>query len=208
MSFFISLEGVEGVGKSTAKDFIASEFKNKKIDFILTREPGGTHIAEAIRHIVLHHEGEDLLPETELLLVFAARAQHINTVIKPALDAGKSVISDRFVDASFAYQGGGRQIAMDRLDYLNNWIVGKTKPDLTLLLDAPVEVGLERLKSRGKKDRIEKEDIEFFERVRDTYLARAAAEPNRFVIIQADQSLEKVEVAIRASLSRLWERAG
>ena len=128
--YFISVEGIEGVGKSTIVSFIATELKNNHLDFILTREPGGTKIAEMIRHILLHHEGEYLLPEAELLLIFAARAQHIHHVIQPALTAGKFVICDRFVDASFAYQGGGRQIANAHLTYLSKWIVGSHQPDL------------------------------------------------------------------------------
>lgn len=200
---FISIEGVEGVGKSTALSFISSYLKNAHIDFVMTREPGGTIVAEAIRQLLLHHEEEKILPETEVLLLFAGRAQHITHVIQPALNSGKWVVADRFVDASFAYQGGGRQVAIAHLNYLSNWIVKDCKPDLTLLLDAPVEIGLSRLQHRGEKDRIEKENIQFFERVRHVYLERAKAEPNRFVVIHADRSIAEVEFQIHAAMKNI-----
>lgn len=200
MTYFITLEGSEGAGKSTALLFIKNYFQQKKIDCVFTREPGGTSVGESIREILLHHKKEMILPETELLLMFAARAQHIAHVIKPALQAGKTVVSDRFTDASFAYQGGGRNISLDYLQTLEKWIQGDVKPHLTLLLDAPVEIGLSRMQQRGEKDRIENEKKEFFERVRNAYLARAKQFPERFVIIDASQSVEKVQGQIRRTL--------
>ena len=169
----------------------------------MTREPGGTAIGEAIRHILLQQDNTVMSPDTELLLMFAARAQHIAEVIKPALDSGKTVISDRFTDASFAYQGGGRGIDPQRLQMLSDWIQGDLTPDLTLLLDAPIEIGLKRIHERGKKDRIEHENVAFFERVRQVYLDRAKKNPKRFVVIRADQALEKVKSDIHMALSKI-----
>ncbi|MCX7121038.1 MAG: dTMP kinase [Gammaproteobacteria bacterium] len=202
-NFFITLEGVEGVGKSTALNYIKNYLTEKNIDFTITREPGGTDVAESLRKILLHHEQEAILPITELLLLFAGRAQHIAHVIQPALDNNKWVISDRFTDASFAYQGGGRQMSMTQLKTLSEWVQGDLQPDLTLLFDAPVEVGLSRMTARGEKDRIEKEKTDFFERVRATYLERAKQFPARFVIIDATQSLESVQQQIKTALEKL-----
>ncbi|OGT25198.1 MAG: dTMP kinase [Gammaproteobacteria bacterium RIFCSPLOWO2_02_FULL_42_14] len=201
--YFITLEGGEGAGKSTALLYIADFLRQAQLDFILTREPGGTAIGEAIRHILLQQDNTVMSPDTELLLMFAARAQHIAEVIKPALDSGKTVISDRFTDASFAYQGGGRGIDPQRLQMLSDWIQGDLTPDLTLLLDAPIEIGLKRIHERGKKDRIEHENVAFFERVRQVYLDRAKKNPKRFVVIRADQALEKVKSDIHMALSKI-----
>ncbi len=201
-NFFITLEGCEGVGKSTAMSFIEKYLTEKKVNFVMTREPGGTPIGEAIREILLNTQKEVVLSKTELLLMFAAREQHIEHVIKPALNAGKTVVSDRFTDASFAYQGGGRKIAMDRIQLLANWIQGDLEPDLTLLLDAPVLIGLNRINLRGDKDRIEQENNDFFKRVREVYLERAKQFPKRFVIINADASLEDVQGQIVAALGK------
>lgn len=202
-NYFITLEGGEGVGKSTALSFIKNYLSQKNRECVMTREPGGTKIGDAIRDILLHHKEEAVLPETELLLLFAGRAQHIAHIIKPALNAGKTVISDRFTDASFAYQCGGRQVPVHYFEMLEKWIQGDLYPDLTLLLDAPVSVGMARIESRGDKDRIEQEKTEFFQRVREAYLARAKQFPNRFVIIRANESLESVQVQIQESLDRL-----
>lgn len=201
--FFITLEGGEGVGKSTALSFIKNYFTQKNIECVMTREPGGTKIGDAIRDILLHHKDEAVLPETELLLLFAGRAQHITHIIKPALASGKTVISDRFTDASFAYQCGGRQVPAHYFEMLEKWIQGDLYPDLTLLLDAPVEVGMARIENRGEKDRIEQEKTEFFQRVREAYLDRAKQFPNRFVIIRANESLESVQVQIKHALNQL-----
>ncbi|OGT43766.1 MAG: dTMP kinase [Gammaproteobacteria bacterium RIFCSPHIGHO2_12_FULL_40_19] len=200
---FITLEGGEGVGKSTALSFIKTVLLEKNIESVFTREPGGTKTGEAIRDVLLHRLDESILPETELLLMFAARAQHIAHVIKPALQAGKTVVSDRFTDASFAYQGGGRGISTDRLQTLTTWVQGDLQPDLTLLLDAPVEIGLSRIHQRGEKDRIEQESIDFFNRVRNAYLERAAQFPKRFSIIKADASLENVQEQIKQALDKI-----
>jgi len=200
---FITLEGCEGVGKSTALSFISDFLAKHAIDVVLTREPGGTDIGESIRNILLTETLEPMTPETELLLLFAARAQHIAQVVRPALAKGRWVLSDRFTDASFAYQGGGRGVDMAFIQQLADHVQADTKPDLTLLLDAPVAVGLSRMQQRGKKDRIEQEDISFFERVRDVYLARAKAAPNRFVIIDASQDLANVQADLARALKEI-----
>lgn len=204
MTYFITLEGSEGVGKSTALNFIKRYLSDKKIDFLLTREPGGTPVGESIRELLLTKRDEQILPETELFLMFSARMQHIAHVIKPALLAKKTVVSDRFTDASFAYQGGGRKIEYQKIETLAHWVQGGLQPDLTLLLDAPVELGLSRLKNRKVKDRIEQEKIDFFQRVREAYLKRAKDYPGRIKMIDATQSLEGVQAQIKATLDGLY----
>lgn len=191
--YFITIEGIEGVGKSTALAFLQQQLKNAEIDFVATREPGGTPIAEDIRQVLLSKRDEIMCPDAELLLMFAGRAQNIAQVILPALQRGQWVISDRFTDASFAYQGGGRGIQLKHIMELSNWVQGNLQPDLTLLLDAPVEVGLKRIKSRGAKDRIEIEGNEFFERVRQMYLERAAKYPDRIKIVRAEEDVANVQ---------------
>jgi dTMP kinase len=202
---FISIEGTEGAGKSTALHYVKVLLEQAYKDVIMTREPGGTPLAEEIRRTLLHPEAkEPMCWETELLLMFAARAQHIQALIKPALAAGKWVVSDRFVDASFAYQGGGRGIPMDRITMLSDWIVGKTQPDLTILLDIDPAIGLKRADARGNgRDRIEQEKIEFFERVRQVYLQRAAADPKRIKVVQAGESLEAVQAELRNIIEKM-----
>jgi len=205
-SQFLTVEGIEGVGKSTAVQFIQTYLTRRHIAFILTREPGGTPIAEQVRTILLTpNAAERMVPETELLLMFASRVQHITQVIKPALKAGKWVVSDRFVDASFAYQGGGRGISMQKIQMLEDWLVQEMRPHCTILLDAPPEVGLSRAKSRGQYDRIEQEKIDFHARVRQAYLQRAEQDKDRFRIIDATQSLEKVQEALGKILNALIE---
>ncbi len=202
---FISIEGIEGVGKSTAVKFIEDYFQKKHLSYIVTREPGGTHIAEQIRKVLLTPcQEETMLPETELLLMFASRAQHIASVIMPALDAGKHVICDRFDDASFAYQGGGRGINLTYIQMLDDWLV-KRHPDITILLDASSEVGLMRAKHRGPHDRIEQEKASFFDRVRAVYLERAKQDAKRFKVIDASQSVEKVQQEIKVILDKFFE---
>ena len=201
--YFISLEGVEGVGKSTVFQFMKTYLMEQGIDLVTTREPGGTPVAECIRDVLLQHHQEPMALDTEVLLMFASRAQNIATVIEPALNQHRWVLADRYVDASFAYQGGGRQMDMTRLQAIADWTVGSIMPDKTLLLDAPVEVGLERLKERGNKDRIEQETVEFFCRVRDTYLRLAANHPDRYTIIDATQPLIKVQQEVQAWLDAL-----
>lgn len=199
---FISIEGTEGAGKSTALQFIKQHLTKAKIDVVWTREPGGTEIAEEIRRLLLHPMSfEEIEPETELLLMFAARAQHMKKYILPALNAGRWVATDRFVDASYAYQGGGRNLDETYITMLDKWIVGSTYPDLTLLLDIDPHQGFERAEKRGTdKDRIEQEKMDFFVRVREMYLKRAKADPKRIKIIDASVPLYAVENQIRTIL--------
>lgn len=202
---FISLEGIEGVGKSTNMDYLASLLTQYKQNFIRTREPGGTQIAEAIRHILLHTKDEVLLPKTELLLLYAGRYQHVSHVIKPALARNEWVLCDRFLDATLAYQGGGRQQPLDSILQLNNWVLGDFKPDYTIILDAPVEVALSRIQRRKNLDRFEKEDISFFTRIRNQYLALAEREPDRFRIVDASQNLRSVHEQLERIMSEIMQ---
>lgn len=205
---FISIEGSEGAGKSTALQFIKDYLIKANIDVVWTREPGGTDMAEEIRRLVLHPMSfEEVAPETELLLMFAARAQHMKKNILPALSAGKWVASDRFIDASYAYQGGGRGLDLNYITMLDKWIVGSTYPDLTLLLDITPEKGFERAEKRGTdKDRIEQEKLDFFVRVREAYLERAKQDPQRIKIIDASVPLFAVQSQIRDALDAFIKR--
>ncbi len=201
---FITLEGIEGVGKSTVQAFVCEYLQNKlQVQICKTREPGGTPLAEKIRDLALHTHDEFVESDTELLLMFAARAQHWQQVILPALARGEWVVSDRFIDASYAYQAGGRGIDPDKIAQLEKLVLGNNKPDLVILLDAPVEVGMQRAKKRSAEDRIEKEKTEFFERVRNVYLQRAKADPARYAIIDASQNLAAVEQQLNAVLEAL-----
>ena len=193
---FITLEGIEGAGKSTAVDFIEDFLTKKGHDVIKTREPGGTVIGEQIREILLKNENYTLTYDTELLLVFSARAQHIQEVILPALSSGKIILCDRFTDASYAYQGGGRGIDASRINLLEKWVQGDLRPNLTLLFDLDVSIGMQRTKKRSDADRFEREEINFFEKIRNTYLERAKNEPQRFRIINSASSLESVKEQI------------
>ena len=193
---FITLEGIEGAGKSTVVDFIEDFLTNEEHDVIKTREPGGTVIGEQIREILLKNENYTLTYDTELLLVFSARAQHIQEVILPALSSGKTILCDRFTDASYAYQGGGRGIDASRINLLEKWVQGDLKPNLTLLFDLDVSIGMQRTKKRSDADRFEREEINFFEKIRNTYLERAKNEPQRFRIINSALSLENVKEQI------------
>lgn len=199
---FITIEGIEGVGKSTASEFIRAQLTAANIDFIHTREPGGTVMAEEIRRVLLSHYEESVSPLTELLLMNAGRVQNIEQVIKPALAAGKWVLSDRFADASIAYQGAGRQNPEDVVASLAQFVCGDLKPDLTLLLDAPVDIALGRMMARGERDRIELEGVEFFKRIRQSYLQIAANEPERVVVIDASCDLLSVQQALLAALNK------
>jgi dTMP kinase len=196
---FISIEGTEGAGKSTALQFIKQFLTKANIDVVWTREPGGTELAEEIRRLILHPaSSEEVEPETELLLMFAARAQHMKKTILPALKEGKWVATDRFIDASYAYQGGGRGMDLNYITMLDKWIVEQTYPDRTLLLDIPPQQGFERAEKRGTdKDRIEQEKMDFFVRVREAYLERARQCPQRIKIIDASVPLYAVESQIR-----------
>jgi len=193
---FITLEGIEGAGKSTAVDFIEDFLTKEGHDVIKTREPGGTVIGEQIREILLKNENYTLTYDTELLLVFSARAQHIQEVILPALSLGKIILCDRFTDASYAYQGGGRGIDASRINLLEKWVQGDLRPNLTLLFDLDVSIGMQRTKKRSDADRFEQEEINFFEKIRNTYLERAKNEPQRFRIINSALSLENVKEQI------------
>ncbi len=200
----ITIEGGEGAGKSTVIDAIRGLLAGRGREVVATREPGGTPAGEAIRAILLDPT-RSLLPETELLLMFAARAQLVRETILPALARGAVVLSDRFTDASFAYQGGGRGMDMGRIAELERWVAG-IKPDLTLLLDLGVDQGLARARGRGgEPDRIEREDSAFFERVRTVYLARAASEPERWRVIDASRPVDEVVTQVRAELDAWLE---
>lgn len=198
---FITLEGGEGVGKTTNLDFIEDYLRARGIDVLRTREPGGTTIGEGVRDILLKSSTMDRW--TELLLVFAARAQHISEVIRPALVSGQWVLSDRFTDASHAYQGGGRGLDTAIIGQLEAWVQQELQPDLTLLLDAPVELGMARARSRGETDRFESERLEFFENVRAAYLARAERFPERIRRVDASNSLVEVQARIAIHLDAL-----
>lgn len=205
---FITLEGTEGAGKSTALQFIQEYLEKMHKKIVVTREPGGTDIAEKIRHLLLHADSaEKMQPETELLLMFAGRAQHIGERIRPSLQAGKWVLSDRYIDASYAYQGGGREMNFHQIATLDKLVVGDLYPDLTLLLDVPADVGLSRTEKRGsQKDRIEKERTDFFVRVRNAYLERAKQDSKRIKIIDASQTLLEVHTQIRHVLDEFFTR--
>lgn len=200
----ITLEGIEGVGKTTALQFVNDYLQKQDYTTVTTREPGGTPMAESIRNILLGEYKESMLPQTELLLMFASRAQHVEHCIRPHLQAGHVVIADRFVDASYAYQGGGRQVDTKIIQQLEGFCQQGLAPDLTLLLDAPVEKGLERAKQRqGPYDRIEQETYEFFTKVRQAYLERAEQYPERYVVIDATQTLENVQHDLKQALDEL-----
>jgi dTMP kinase len=189
---FLTIEGVEGVGKSTNLESIKQILESESINFIATREPGGTLIAEKIRTLLLEHHQEKLCELSELLLVFAARAQHIEVVIKPALEAGTWVLCDRFTDATYAYQGGGRGLNSNTISELENLTQGTLRPDFTLILDLDPEIGLSRAKNRGELDRIELEKTDFFKKVRASYLDIAKREPERCKVVDASRSIEVV----------------
>jgi dTMP kinase len=203
---FLSVEGGEGVGKSTNIHHLETWLKNRGIAYQLTREPGGTPLAEAVRQLLLEHREEAVSAITELLLMFAARAQHIEQVIEPALVGGEWVICDRFTDATYAYQGGGRHMPVAQIAQLESLVQGDLRPDITLLLDAPVAVGMARAGQRGKLDRFEQEELAFFERVRSCYLARAAAEPERFRVIDTNRPLAEIEADLITIMNTLVEQ--
>ena len=186
---FITIEGGEGVGKTTNIAFIRQWLERHSVNYVATREPGGTPLAEEIRSLLVSTRDEPVDENTELLLMFAARAQHLAQVIKPALAAGSWVLCDRFTDATFAYQGGGRGMAVDKIAQLESLVQGTLRPDLTLLLDIPVDQGMARAHGRGAPDRFEMEKLSFFNAVRDCYLVRAEAEPARFRIMDARNPL-------------------
>ena len=204
----ITLEGGEGAGKSTVLEAVRTLLAQRGIDAVVTREPGGTPTGEAIRAVVLDPALPGLCAETELLLMFAARAQLVREVIQPALAAGRWVLADRFTDASFAYQGGGRGQPAQRIADLEQWAADGLAPDLTLLLDVPVAEGLKRANGRGAADRIEMDNAEFFERVRAAYRSRAAAEPQRFRLIDASRPLDDVLTQVRSAVVAFLDQSG
>ena len=189
---FITFEGTEGVGKSTQIRTAASALQALGVDVVVTREPGGTPMAESIREVLLTPRDEPVHETTELLLMFAARAQHLETLIRPRLESGQWVLCDRFTDATFAYQGGGRGVSRERIAQLECLVQGDFRPDQVILLDAPVDVGMSRARHRGELDRFEQEAVGFFQRIRDAYLDRARIDPDRYHIIDAAQPLEAV----------------
>ncbi|MEH3023088.1 MAG: dTMP kinase [Pseudomonas oryzihabitans] len=205
---FITLEGPEGAGKSTNRDYLAELLGVAGREVVLTREPGGTPLAERIREILLAPAAEPMAVDTELLLMFAARAQHLAQVVRPALARGALVLCDRFVDATYAYQGGGRGVPVERIATLEKFVLGNLRPDLTLVFDLPVEIGLARAARRGALDRFEQEQRAFFEAVRQTYLERAQAVPERYRIIDASRSLAEVQADLRALAAHLEPTLG
>ena len=198
---FITIEGIEGVGKSTNIESIAKFLMENDIEYLVTREPGGTTLAEDIRDLLLKVDGEEPVELCELLLVFASRAQHLKKIIEPALNNGVWVLCDRFTDATYAYQGGGRGLSGTTISQLENLIQETLRPDLTIILDLEVAIGLSRAKNRGALDRFEKERIEFFERVRQTYLSIAENSPDRCVVINADNERELIADEINTILA-------
>ena len=203
--FFISLEGSEGAGKSTQNKRIVNWLSEQGKDVVETREPGGTKVSEQIRKVLLDTRNEGLNATAELLMMFAARSQLVQEVILPALEKGKVIVCDRFADASYAYQGGGRQLGAETVEIVEKLVLKDLQPDLTLLFDVPVEQGMQRVARRGKADRFEIESIRFFERVRNAYLERAATNPYRFCVIDASLDEEQVWQQV---LSVLQERTG
>lgn len=201
---FISLEGLEGAGKTTQAERVCSWLARKKKPYLHTREPGGTALAEQIRTLILQSNQEIIEPETELLLVFAARTQHVNRVIKPALAKGTWVVSERFTDATYAYQGGGRGILSTTIEQLEQLALQDFRPNLTLWLDCDAATGLGRARARGQLDRIESEAVDFFERCRGAYRQRAQAEPERVLRVDAAASAEVVSASIVAALEQRY----
>lgn len=203
---FITLEGSEGVGKTSNMEFIKTMLDAANIKFVETREPGGTALGEALRNTLLGEDFKGMSDDTELLLMFAARAEHVAKVIRPALQSGLWVLCDRFTDSTFAYQGGGRQLDVTRIAGLEQWVLGDLRPDLTLLLDAPVDVGRQRAGKRSAPDRFEQEKDGFFNRVRESYLQRAKEEPERIKVIDASGDLSSVTLQVEAVLQSYMTR--
>lgn len=200
---FITIEGLEGAGKTTCVDYLAELLHERGIAPVRTREPGGTPLGEAVRSLLLDRRYHDMAGDAEALLIFAARAQHLAEVVVPALTAGQWVVCDRFTDATYAYQGGGRALGTKRIAELECWVQGELRPDRTLFLDVPVATGLARAAARGQPDRFEREQLAFFERARQVYLQRCSAEPQRLRRIDASGTLESVRAQIAAALADL-----
>lgn len=203
---FITLEGSEGAGKSTNLAFIEQYLASNGHELVVTREPGGTKLGEEIRELLLGHKHDGMSDDCELLLMFAARAEHLAQVILPALKSGRTVLCDRFTDATYAYQGGGRGIPMDRIGILESWVQHDLRPDLTIFLDVPVDIGIRRAGERSAPDRFEKQQLDFFERVRHTYLQRAKAKPEYYRIIDASRGLEDVQRCLKSALDDYFSK--
>jgi len=197
---FITVEGIEGAGQTTCMQVVTDVIEQQGISAIHTREPGGTDLGEDLRNLLLGHKHTGMSDDAELLMMFAARAEHIAQKIKPALDAGNWVLCDRFTDATYAYQGYGRGISLEKISGLENWVQGELRPDLTLLMDLPVEMGMERAGKRSAPDRFESEAWDFFERIRQGYLSIAAEQSSRVKVIDASQDLHDVQEQVRAAI--------
>ena len=197
---FITFEGVDGAGKTTHVEFIKNYLSNLDINYVLTREPGGTLLGEQLREILLHDE---MSPETETILMFAARNEHIDKVIRPNLIKGNVVISDRFTDATYAYQAGGKGVNDEKIDILKKWVQGSLQPDLTFLFDLSVDVSIERLNKTRDLDKFEREDKNFHESIREKYLILAKASPERFCILNSEESIEKIQNQIKLKLDEV-----
>jgi dTMP kinase len=200
---FITVEGVEGVGKSTQLGFLHEHLQASGHDVLMTREPGGSDLAEDLRAVLLDPRHAGMTPDAELLLVFAARADHLARRVLPALEAGRWVVSDRFTDATYAYQGGGRGIPSQRIEILEQWVQGSLRPDRVLVLDLPPGLGADRVAARGSRDRFEREPSVFFHRVRDAYLARARAAPQRYRVIDASGTVAQVRMRMAQAVADL-----
>ena len=207
MPRFITVEGIEGAGKTSCLDLLEQLIRQRGHEVLVTREPGGTPLGEDLRQLLLGHRHDGMADDTELLLMFAARAEHLHAKIEPALAAGSWVLCDRFTDATYAYQGYGRGIDLQRIAALETWVLGERRPDLTLLLDLPVEVGLERAGRRSTPDRFERQALTFFDRVRQGYLSLAAAAPGRFRVVDAAQSLDQVLRQVTATIDAFLDSA-
>ncbi|MCC6916397.1 dTMP kinase [Nitrosomonas sp.] len=199
----ITFEGIDGAGKSTHLAWLASFLRDKGLEVIVTREPGGTALGEQLRQLLLDHR-QAMHAETEALLMFAARREHLDKVILPALERGAWVVSDRFTDASFAYQGGGRGVPLARLEILEQWVQGNFSPDLTLYFDVPVTISRQRLQSVRTADRFEQEPDPFFERVRQAYLQRASQFPERIRVVDSSLPLAEVKTAVAEIVEEFW----
>lgn len=204
---FVTVDGGEGAGKTTQMGFMREYLERRGCRVVVTREPGGTSLGEEIRGLLLGHRDGGMTLAAETLLMFSARAEHLERVIRPALAAGYWVLCDRFTDATYAYQGGGRGLPLERIAVLEEWVQGTLRPDLTLLLDLPVATGLARAGRRSMADRFEREDVDFFERVRAIYLERAAREPDRCRVVDASQSVEVVRAEVETMLAE-WLESG
>ena len=204
---FVTVDGGEGAGKTTQMGFMREYLERRGCRVVVTREPGGTSLGEEIRALLLGHRDGGMTLTAETLLMFAARAEHLERVIRPALATGCWVLCDRFTDATYAYQGGGRGLPLEQIAVLEEWVQGALRPDLTLLLDVPVATGLARAGKRGVADRFEREDVDFFERVRAIYLERATHEPDRCRVVDASQSVEAVRAEVETVLAE-WLESG